>query len=98
MGKLRKAARGRECMVRLPYVCNRNSDTVVLAHYRLAGYCGVGLKPSDLLGAWACSSCHDICDGRAKSHLSREEIQTAFAEGVMRTIAELEREGLIKHG
>ncbi len=49
--KLTKAARGRECQVRIPGVCNGNPETVVLAHYRLAGTCGVGQKPSDLQGA-----------------------------------------------
>ena len=36
MADLRKAARGRECQVRIPGVCNGNSETSVLAHIRLA--------------------------------------------------------------
>ncbi len=63
--KLTKAARGRECQVRIPGVCNGNPETTVLAHYRLAGTCGVGKKPHDLQGAWCCSACHDACDGRS---------------------------------
>lgn len=43
MADLRKAARGRECQVRIPGVCNGNSETSVLAHIRLAGLCGIGL-------------------------------------------------------
>ena len=37
MGKIdyRKEAKGRECMVRLPGICNFNPETTVLAHYRL---------------------------------------------------------------
>lgn len=35
MADLRKAARGRECQVRIPGVCNGNSETSVLAHIRL---------------------------------------------------------------
>ena len=30
--KLTKAARGRECQVRIPGVCNGNPETTVLAH------------------------------------------------------------------
>ncbi|HCN8935740.1 TPA: DUF1364 family protein, partial [Escherichia coli] len=45
MADLRKAARGRECQVRIPGVCNGNSETSVLAHIRLAGLCGTGIKP-----------------------------------------------------
>lgn len=41
MADLRKAARGRECQVRIPGVCNGNSETSVLAHIRLAGLCGI---------------------------------------------------------
>lgn len=37
MANLRKEARGRECQVRLVGVCNHNPETVVLAHYRMAG-------------------------------------------------------------
>ncbi len=37
---LRKEAKGRGCMVRLPNICNFNSETVVLAHVRIAGVSG----------------------------------------------------------
>lgn len=94
MTNLRKEANGRDCQVRLP-CCNHNSETVVLAHYRLIGTCGVGMKPNDLQGAWACSSCHDYCDGRVKN-FNREEARLAHAEGVMRTQDILLKEGKIK--
>ena len=45
MSALTKLARGRACQVRLPGICNFNAETTVLAHYRLAGICGVGFKP-----------------------------------------------------
>ncbi|ECK2143415.1 DUF1364 domain-containing protein, partial [Salmonella enterica subsp. enterica serovar Enteritidis] len=32
MADLRKAARGRECQVRIPGYCNHNPETTVLAH------------------------------------------------------------------
>lgn len=93
--KLTKAARGRECQVRIPGVCNGNPETTVLAHYRLAGTCGVGAKPNDLQGAWACSACHDACDGRSKQ-ITRDDARKLHAEGVMRTQDLLVREGLVK--
>ena len=65
MSKLTKLARGRECKVRLP-CCNHNPETTVLAHFRLAGICGIGMKPHDILGAWACSACHDEIDRRTR--------------------------------
>jgi len=56
----------------------------------------MGTKAPDLLGAWACSACHDEVDGRTnKSGLSREELRLAHFEGMARTIAQLVKEGLV---
>ena len=92
---LRKEAKGRGCMVRIPDVCNHNSETVVLAHYRLAGVSGLGMKAPDILGAWACSSCHDAIDRRAHTDLDRDYVRLLHLEGMARTLAQLNREGLI---
>jgi hypothetical protein len=93
---LRKEAKGRGCMVRLPGICNFNSETVVLAHIRLAGVSGMGMKSPDLIGAWACSACHDELDGRThKSGRTHDELRLAHFEGMARTIAQLEKEGLV---
>lgn len=91
MKNLRKLAKGKPCMVRIPGVCNGNPETTVLAHYRLAGISGMGLKPPDLIGAWCCSSCHYVVDGDKVS-----EVQLAFAHGVFRTQAALLKEGVLK--
>ncbi|MCQ9124340.1 DUF1364 domain-containing protein [Rodentibacter caecimuris] len=86
----RKEAKGRECQVRLPGICNFNPETTVLAHYRL--HSGVALKPDDIQGAWACSDCHDECDRRTRK-MDTEYVRLAHAEGVFRTQAILRREG-----
>lgn len=91
MKDLRKQARGRGCQVRLAEVCNHNSETVVLAHIRLNGISGFGLKSPDILGAWACSSCHSYID----SHHD-DATNAAFAEGVYRTLNILWREGVLR--
>ena len=92
---LRKAAKDRGCTVRIPGVCNFNSATTVLAHIRLAGVSGMGMKSPDLLGAWACSSCHDAIDRRFRTDLDRDYVRLAHLEGMVRTIAQLRKEGLI---
>lgn len=92
---LRKTARGRGCMVRLPGICNHNSETTVLAHVRLAGVSGMGIKADDLLGAWACSACHDAIDRRSHTDLDRDAVRLAHLEGMVRTIAQLRKEGLV---
>lgn len=82
-------------MVRLEGVCNHNSETVVLAHIRMPGISGMGIKADDLLGAWACSSCHDAIDRRSHMDLDRDHVRLAHLEGVMRTIAQLRKEELV---
>ena len=95
MSKITQSARGERCQIRFPGVCNHDPETTVFAHYRLAGYCGTGIKPPDFMGAYACSRCHDLADGRLKVDCAEGEIQTAFAEGVMRTLVLLHEKGLI---
>ena len=97
MSKIRKSAKGENCTVRLVGICNRNPATTVFAHYRLAGYCGTGIKPPDFMGAYACSACHDEADRRTR-HLEADFVQTAFAEGVMRTMVRLAEKGLLLEG
>ena len=96
MADLRKLAKGRECQIRIPGVCNFNSETTVLAHFRLIGVSGLGLKPPDLLGAWSCSDCHDAVDRRRFKELEFDFVRLAHAEGVLRTQAKLIEEGIIK--
>lgn len=95
MSKLTKEANGRDCQVRINGVCNHNPETTVLAHYRMAGTCGTGIKPNDLQGAWACSSCHDEIDRRTRI-MDSEFVRLCHAEGVMRTQAILIKEGVVK--
>lgn len=95
MTDLRKQARNRPCMIRLQG-CDGGGETTVLAHYRLAGYSGMGLKPDDALGAWACNYCHSAVDGRSNPlMMEREDYRKAHAEGVMRTFAALRKEGVL---
>ena len=46
-------------------------------------------------GGWRC---HDAVDGRLKTEYTHEELQTAFAAGVMRTQQILIKQGLLKVG
>lgn len=89
---LRKLAKGKPCMVRIPGVCNHNPETTVLAHIRMAGITGVGQKAPDLLAAWACSSCHTYIDGRAKHE---KMAMLDHLEGIMRTQYQLLKDGVL---
>lgn len=89
---LRKEAKGRECQVRLFGICNHNPETVVLAHFRMAGLSGMGQKPNDIFGAFCCSSCHDEIDRRTRN-MDYETVRLLHAEGVFRTQQILISEG-----
>ena len=95
MADLRKAARGRECQVRIPGVCNGNSETSVLAHIRLAGLCGTGIKPPDLIATIACSDCHDEIDRRTH-FVDAGYAKECALEGMARTQVIWLKEGVIK--
>ena len=93
--QLRKAAKGMECQIRIPGICNFNTETTVLGHYRLPGICGTGIKPIDLIGSWSCYACHDAVDGRSKTAFKHDALRLMHAEGCLRTINELIKRGLI---
>ena len=90
MTNLRKEARGRECQVRSP-VCSFMPEETVLAHVRMVGISGMGIKAPDLLGAWACAACHTLCDtGRyGDVEMERDDRELLLLRGVMRTQARL---------
>ena len=94
---IRDAARGQECTVRLPGVCNFDPETTVLAHIPAqAGISGVGIKPVDLSGAFMCSACHDVIDGRGQSVLPRATILECCLAGVVRTHQILVRDQIVE--
>jgi hypothetical protein len=90
MANLRKLARGRECQIRIPGVCNGNPETTVLCHLNGGG---MGIKEDDILAAWGCSSCHDAVDGRGKH--SAIMYNSEFSDGIFNTIRILVQEDVI---
>jgi hypothetical protein len=95
MKDLRKLARGRDCQLRLPGICNWNPETTVLCHIRRAGNAGVGQKPIHLCAVIACSDCHDVLDRRRKSDLSNAELDEYTLDALCRTLGIWAREGLV---
>jgi hypothetical protein len=88
---LRKQAKGRNCQIRL-YGCNHDPSTTVLCHLnsKLLFGAGMGMKVDDIFGAWGCSHCHALVDGRlsdmhSQSYVTLDERVLGFYEGVFRT-------------
>jgi len=63
---LRQAARGQKCTFAIAGVCNNDNSTTVLAHLPDESG-GMGKKSDDISGAFACSACHDVIDGRVSN-------------------------------
>ena len=93
---LRQFARGQDCQVRIYGVCNYNPETTVLAHIRLGGVAGMGQKPPDLAGVFACSSCHSVIDGRTPTDLTRVQLESHMLHGLVRTLKIVSEEYEVK--
>lgn len=99
MSKITQYARGQKCTIRIPHVCNHNPDTTVFCHLSGVRFGhGIGNKVADIFGAFGCSSCHDLVDGRSSNiyKYTKQELKLMHLEGVIETQAILMREGLIK--
>lgn len=92
--KLRQSAKGMACTVRLPGICNNNEETTVLAHVRSPNT-GIGMKPHDIHASYTCSDCHDVLDGRVRTHFSRDQLRLMHLEAVLRTQRIMLAHGLI---
>ena len=102
MDKYTRSAYRQDCTVRIPAVCNFNPETTVLAHLNGAG---MGRKHASIHGAYCCSSCHNLLDGRSSlpDWLKRmpgddaiREIKLMHLEGVIRTQELMIEQGLLK--
>ena len=93
MSKITESARGENCQVRIPGVCNHDSSTVVLAH-RNGG--GMGAKHPDSMGAYACSACHAFIDGGyMQTQYTRDQADLWHYEGIFNTQEILIEKGLL---
>lgn len=97
MGRLiRNAARGQNCSLRLPG-CRNDTSTVVFAHAPSIDN-GMGLKQAkDFWGAFACSNCHDVVDGRVSTSDQRVLILERWLAGIYETQKKLIEAGLIRY-
>jgi len=93
---IRNSANGKPCSLNIAHVCNYSTDTTVFAHFRLPGIAGAALKPSDVLGAYSCSSCHDAIDGRSKLKVSEVDKYYYLLRGLVRTLELQHADGVIQ--
>ena len=93
----RRAARGRDCTLMIPGVCNRDPATTVLCHSnRLEHGKGMGLKAPDSAACFGCSDCHDVLDGRRPlpGWMTRQQLEDTFDRATAITQEQLKLEGI----
>ena len=95
MSNLRDAARMQQCQIRVPGICSFNPEETVLCHFRMAGICGTGMKPIDLIGSWGCASCHSAVDGRISTPFTHDQLRLMHLEGMVRTLDQLVKQRLL---
>ncbi len=84
MTRLRRAANGQDCTLRLPGgPCD--PETVVLAHLRRNGWGGMSTKPHDLLAVFACHRCHALQEARDPC-CTDTDLLRALGETILRQI------------
>lgn len=99
--KIRESARGEPCTVRLVGVCSHDPAKSIWSHARWGaqlGEAGRGMatKALDLCGAIACTDCDAAFDQhRGAPHLTREQIDLDWMMGHLRSLAVLQRKGLL---
>ena len=91
MSKLRKAAQGEHCTIRLPG-CLPGTETTVLAHLPNRS---IGKKAHDLNAAFACYSCHQAVDGQRSHDIEPEWMELMFRRGQQITIDRFHEKGLL---
>ena len=95
--KITNSARMEDCTLRIYPYCNFNSETTVFAHIN-DGSKGMGLKPNDICGVYACSACHDIIDGRTNYKIPKEELYKCIISAMQLTLMRLIEKGVLKVG
>jgi hypothetical protein len=86
--KIRQAARGEQCTLQILGCCNGRTETVVFVHFPDESH-GMGLKATDLSGAFACSGCHDAVDRRTRSQELEDSRDWCLRRAQTRTLARL---------
>lgn len=99
MSAITRSAKGEDCQIRIPGVCNFDPATTVWCHGNgSAAGKGIGGRSHDLLGAYGCSSCHAVYDRLVPlpEGLTRVEVKLYFLEGHWRSLLMLIKKGLVK--
>src|SRR5262245_60912265 len=94
MTSLRTYARGKRCYLRLPG-CSHDPEQTVLAHLRIGGIAGTGIKPPDICALPLDDYCHGIVDGRIKTELTQCEIRAELLRAYLQWLNDLHKDEIL---
>ena len=92
---MRNAARNKDCLLRVPGVCQGDPARSVGCHMRFFNIAGAAQKPDDIFIIDACDRCHSVFDSRdkwAESGIGWDDVLRAF----MFTLLNRRAAGLIR--
>lgn len=88
MKSLRTYARGKKCYLRIPG-CTHDPEKTSLAHLRVGGIAGTGIKPPDVCALPLDDYCHGVVDGRIQTDLTQVEIRAELLRAQNQWLADL---------
>jgi hypothetical protein len=94
--KILQSAKGEDCQARFPGCLNERATTVFCHLNELWAGKGYGMKADDCAGFYGCHHCHDIYDGRKRSHIFNKDKDFYVLKAYYRTIRRLLDKGVIK--
>ena len=71
--KILKAAKGQQCTLNIPGICNWNPETTVACHVGVVNK-GTGQKCDDVFIVFGCSACHAEIDGKTM-YYARDDLK-----------------------
>lgn len=98
MTPIRRSAKGQDCTLRIPGICNWNPETTVWCHSNesVDGK-GMGIKARDVEGCYGCSACHAYYDGGYTAlGIDRETVRRQFNDARVLSRSILELLGVLK--
>lgn len=93
--KITNAARSENCLINIAGICQNKTETTVFCHFPDESH-GIGRKSSDISGAFGCSACHDVVDGRVRSSDYDNHMEFYKRRAQTRTIHRLIELGVLK--
>ena len=94
--KIRDSAKGEDCTLNIPSVCNYDPETTVLCHFTLHDGGSARLN-GELSSGYGCVRCHNVIDRREYlDSQSATDLEFYMRRSMVRTLDRLFEKGLLE--